>query len=74
MAAVDESVRRVLRVKFAFGLFENPHPSSVRPPKSRWSSSKTNPTHSPSHPVPKLPSLAPRRQPQRNAVFLGRGP
>jgi beta-glucosidase len=27
MAAVDESVRRVLRVKFALGLFDNPYPT-----------------------------------------------
>ena len=27
MATVDESVRRVLRVKFALGLFENPYPT-----------------------------------------------
>ena len=27
MAVVDESVRRVLRVKFALGLFENPYPT-----------------------------------------------
>ncbi len=26
MATVDESVRRVLRVKFALGLFDNPYP------------------------------------------------
>ncbi len=49
MATVDEAVRRVLRVKFALGLFENPYPAQpevtaavpsiarlrVRPPKSR---------------------------------------
>jgi beta-glucosidase len=29
MATVDESVRRVLRVKFALGLFENPYPSKA---------------------------------------------
>ncbi|HEX4577393.1 MAG TPA: beta-glucosidase BglX [Edaphobacter sp.] len=27
MASIDESVRRVLRVKFALGLFENPYPT-----------------------------------------------
>jgi beta-glucosidase len=29
MAAIDESVRRVLRVKFALGLFDNPYPTQA---------------------------------------------
>ena len=29
MATVDEAVRRVLRVKFALGLFEHPYPTGA---------------------------------------------